>query len=157
MCIRDRVLTLSPDATVEEAIGMLEEYHISGAPVVDSFGHLLGVLSASDVARREHVSEGRLAAERAEYNLAATQNDDGWVDEEAFSNQEDYNPETLGRESVRNWMTPAVVSAKPDDTLKAVCRLMVERSIHRVLVVEASALRGIVSAFDVVRHVAERA
>src|SRR5689334_3638095 len=43
------VVRLDADAPIESAIEMLDENEISGAPVTDGSGHLLGVLSARDV------------------------------------------------------------------------------------------------------------
>jgi CBS domain-containing protein len=43
------VKTLSPETTLREAAALLAEYNISGAPVVDSTGHVIGMLSESDL------------------------------------------------------------------------------------------------------------
>src|SRR5688500_9831589 len=51
-------ITLSPDTTVEEAIGVLVERGIEGAPVVDDQGRLVGLLDDDDLI----VSEARLHA-----------------------------------------------------------------------------------------------
>ena len=45
----------------------------------------------------------------------------------------------------------------PQDPLPAVARLMRDRRIHRVLVLEGERLVGMVSSFDIVRAVAEQA
>lgn len=39
------VMTIGPDATVEEAVGKLLKYRISGVPIIDSNGQLLGIVS----------------------------------------------------------------------------------------------------------------
>jgi CBS domain-containing protein len=41
----DRVISIRPDTTVEEAIRALVKHNISGAPVVDDEGALVGVIS----------------------------------------------------------------------------------------------------------------
>lgn len=43
-----RVITLSPDQSVHDAIRVLLEHKISGAPVVDDTGQLKGMFSESD-------------------------------------------------------------------------------------------------------------
>ena len=40
-----QVITISPDATVEEAIHLLLDHQISSAPVVDADGRLVGIVS----------------------------------------------------------------------------------------------------------------
>jgi len=150
------VLSLRADATVDEAIGLLEEYHVSGAPVLDGGGQLIGVLSATDIARREHVAEGRIGS-RSEYFMANPLEEEAeswsWEEDEQFLH-EDYNPETLGQARVRDWMNPSIVSVQEEASLTEVCRLMVQENIHRVLVVEDGTLKGIISTFDVVRYLA---
>jgi CBS domain-containing protein len=42
------LIRFSPDMEVLEAVGMLVENRISGGPVIDRFGNLVGVLSETD-------------------------------------------------------------------------------------------------------------
>ncbi len=51
-------ITLQPDTTVEDAVGLLVERGIGGAPVVDADGRLVGLLDDDDLI----VSEARLHA-----------------------------------------------------------------------------------------------
>jgi len=149
--MRCEVITLLSTAKIIEAVETFEEYKIGGAPVVDGAGNLIGVLTASDLARKEHLVEGRLATARSEYYLADP------LDDEEFSGEDyatDYNPDTLGPETVQDWMTPTLITVGSEATLKEVCKLMVAESIHRLLVVDEGKLVGIVTTFDVVRHVA---
>jgi CBS domain-containing protein len=149
--MQKKVVTLASDTPVEAAIRTLEECNISGAPVVDPLDNLVGVLSRQDVVRAAHVRDDRMGSARGEYYLMDPLED---YDEEFFS-KEDYSPEVLGREVVRDWMNPEIISVEPDAGLAEVCRCMVSRNIHRVLVVEDDALKGIVSTFDVVRYLAQ--
>ncbi len=43
------VRTTSPDASVREAIQLLLEHKIGGAPIVDSFGHLVSIVTEGDL------------------------------------------------------------------------------------------------------------
>ena len=45
-------ITIGPDASVIELAGLLSKHHISGVPVVDDQGRLLGVASEADVIER---------------------------------------------------------------------------------------------------------
>jgi CBS domain-containing protein len=145
------VIKLGADERVETAVALFEEYHVGGAPVVDSAGTLLGFLSAHDVARSEHVERGRIVPERGDYGIGGDEADDG----ETYFSKADYSPEVLEGGMVKDWMNPAVISLPPSASLKELCQVMVSESIHRVLIVESKSLRGIVSTFDVVRHLAE--
>ena len=149
--MRTDLLTLRAEDSVESAVDLFEEYHVSGAPVVDAAGRPLGVLSASDITRREHVREGRLAAERSGglADIFDEELEGADIEGELF-NREDYSPDLLGRVRIGEWMSQGVVAVAPDATLAEICRIMTEESIHRVFVVEGGRLRGVVSTFDVV-------
>jgi CBS domain-containing protein len=45
------LITLDPDQEINKAMGILLEHRISGAPVLDGEGHLVGVLSKKDCLR----------------------------------------------------------------------------------------------------------
>jgi len=49
--MRRRLVTLTPEMTVAEAAAVLVKNRVSGAPVVDRHGHLLGLLSEFDCLR----------------------------------------------------------------------------------------------------------
>ena len=62
------------------------------------------------------------------------------------------SPETL----VRDLMTPAVFSVRPDDSARQVVEQMIGLNVHQIYVVDREGiLVGVISAFDVVRHLAE--
>ena len=42
-------VTIRPDRPVREALGVMERYHISGVPVVDEGGHLVGIITNRDL------------------------------------------------------------------------------------------------------------
>ena len=44
-----RVISVSPEATVQEALGLFVEHNIGSLPVVDSTGRLIGIFSERDV------------------------------------------------------------------------------------------------------------
>jgi len=50
------VATLSPDTDILDAVGFLLERKVTGAPVVDKAGHLVGILTEKDCLRL--VAEG---------------------------------------------------------------------------------------------------
>ena len=47
-CMTAQVITISPDIAVVKAIGILLQNDITAAPIVDSDGNIVGILSESD-------------------------------------------------------------------------------------------------------------
>lgn len=154
--MRTEVACLSPEDTIESALQSFEELRISGAPVVDGAGRMVGVLTLSDVARPEHTSGDRLETAPREFDLA--EESEGAGDElpgEVFFAKEDYSVEVRGRELVSDWMAEEVLSVRPDAPLSEVCEAMVNQGIHRLFVTQGDKLVGVVSSFDVMRAVAQ--
>ena len=138
-----RLTTTDP---VKEAVGVLEEYRIGGAPVFDEGGKLVGFFTLTDVARSEHFHGESLGERQPDFDIDV---------EDPGLGREDYSPDVLGRELVQDWMNPSVIYVGPDASLSEVCRTMVSEHIHRVVVIDGNKLCGILSSFDVVRFLAE--
>lgn len=152
--MRADVLTLRPDDTIRSAAEHLEDLGVSGAPVVDVTGRLLGVLTTTDIARSEHVDREGVStrppvreAEMAEGMLDATDDDEVYP-------TEDFADRVVGRLLVSDWMTPRVLQVSPDATIAEVARRMLDDGVHRVFVTERERLVGVVSTQDLVRLLA---
>ena len=50
-----QVVTVTPDATIEEAARLMLEHRISGLPVTDSDAAVLGILTEGDLLRRAEI------------------------------------------------------------------------------------------------------
>ena len=57
--MQQNVRTVTGDANVAEVVLSLADAHVSGMPVVDRVGRMIGVVSASDVLLAEAEAEGR--------------------------------------------------------------------------------------------------
>jgi len=154
--MRTDVARLEASAPVTDAIRMLEDLEITGAPVVDAAGRIVGVLSARDVTRSEHVSAGRLAPQRGEFSMSSPleEEEDEEAGEDLILAKEDFSPGMLNEDTVADWMNTNVVTVDPEDSLKTVCRRMLAEHVHRVIVAKQQKLEGIITSFDLVRLVA---
>ena len=148
------ILTLAEDAPLKEAIAALEDYRISGAPVVNVEGRCVGVFSVSDLLRRGvEVDEGETPTSGAYFAGDPFSDDPGeWFEKGS------YDDVLLGPDTVGQWMSTDVQSVSSEELLPEICKTMARERIHRVLVMDGEKLLGIISSFDVVRFVAgERA
>lgn len=131
------VVSLCPDASVVDAVHTLERHAISGAPVVDEGGRLLGVVSYKDLARALDPTEH---ADGADFYLrwpAATATYNRIVGSDRY---------TVGDLIERD---PITVDASAP--LDGVARAMLAHRVHRVIVTEDERLAGVISALDFVR------
>jgi CBS domain-containing protein len=152
-----RVATLSPNESIESAMRTFSEARISGAPVIDAEGRIVGVLSVSDVARSERFEYDEPSVDGAVYDMADPLDedlDDDRDPEEVFFLKEEYS--IAPGVTVADRMTREAVCVAPETTLEQLSEVMVSQRIHRVLVTRGAELLGVVSSFDVVRAVAGR-
>lgn len=155
--MRTEVTTLSPEDTIESALATFEDQRIGGAPVTDGNGRLAGVLTFSDVARTEHLSQDRIRTQRGSFDMSeesGAERTDEADPNDVFYVKEDYSPQLLGPELVGDWMTREVISVDPEARLDEVCAAMVNQHIHRVFVTQDRKLLGVISSFDIVRCLA---
>ena len=128
------VVSAAPDMTIRDAMELLSERHVSGAPVVDG-GKVVGVFSASD-----------LLAFLADLNDTTPS---------LTFRRRRGRTAPLEDVTVDEVMTRKVESLPPDCSVDEAAILMGEKQIHRVLVMQGDVLLGIVSTFDVAKAVAE--
>lgn len=134
------VATVTPDTRIEELCDLLREQKITGAPVVDSEGRLVGIVSKDDVLFRGRAG-GSDPRQTPDIKQLFTS---GFVG---------FDQAGGGPSDVGQIMTRGVISAPEDATVEDLCRLMWDRRIHRVPIVRGVVLVGIVSALDVCRAV----
>jgi CBS domain-containing protein len=161
------VATVSPEMTIRELARFWDERGISGAPVRDLSGKILGVVSATDLVRfaaelpgaadRIDAADPDFPPEEVEeegddaswYYFLAREAPDLYVGMRDGLPDEAYDEFT-----VRDIMTPVVFSVRPRTTLPELARFLLRARIHRALVMERGRLVGIVTTFDVLRAVA---
>ena len=136
-----KVLTAGSDWTLAELKTFLLEHSISGAPVVDAHGKLVGVVSATDVMRSEDTPE------MTEGGYFATSLDRPLGEEELSSLIIEGAPPQI----VGDVMTPVVFQIAADAPVDEAADTMARGRIHRIVVTEGDAVVGIVTALDLVR------
>ena len=138
------VLTVMPSTPLPEAVKLLVDRRISGLPVVDDAGTLVGILSEADLMWREK------GLEQPPYMMFL-----GGVI--YFQNPLTYDRDlhkALGQ-TVGEVMTPHAVSIFSDTPLPEAARIMHDKKIHRLPVVdENNHPIGIITESDIVRAIA---
>ena len=142
--MQSKVMTVAASTPLAEVANLLDEHSISGLPVTDEAGHIVGVVSVRDLLER--YSEDRPAGGGDFYGAVAGDDDAAQRGVEAVIGTEDTAAEV---------MTGQVHAVDQDATLPEVARRMVELGVHRVLVREGKRHVGLLSTFDILRGVAE--
>jgi CBS domain-containing protein len=139
------VITIGPDATVRELADLLAQHEISGVPVVDAAGALVGI-----------VTEGDVILQDAELHFPHyVQFLDGVIYLESVRKFEERFRKTFGNK-VRDVMSTEVVTVEPGSSIHELTTLMADNNINRLPVVEDGRLVGIITRGDIVRAIAQR-
>jgi CBS domain-containing protein len=124
------VITVAPEASVKDAAQALISHSISALPVVDSAGHLVGIVSEADLISMETRPDPRTQATPL--------------------------PPTAGSAplKVADVMTREVITVPSDSEVAQAARIMIEADIKRVPVVRGKRVVGIVSRRDLIKVIA---
>ena len=131
------VVTVPNDLPLAEVADLFKERCISGAPVVDETGTVLGVVSQTDLMLANRAG---VAAEVSSFHV---------------------EPEGLGvtavevqSASAESVMTPGAIAIDEKTTVAEAAKAMLERHIHRVLVTRDGKLAGIITTMDLLKVLA---
>lgn len=134
------VITIAPDAPVIEAIKTMLSHHISGLPVVDAAGRLVGIVSEGDFVRRSELGTEKKGGRWLGLLVGA--------DRTAF----DFARQN-GRK-VNQVMSTAPITIDEDTSLEQIVRLMEARGVKRLPVMRQEQLVGMVTRADFLSAIA---
>ena len=123
--MQTEVQTAAPDASLDDASRIMADAHVSGLPVVDRRGRLVGVISTTDILASEEEAEDP-ATRVALYQETP----------------------------VQDLMTPRPVTIGPEAQLKEAAQQLLYADVHRLFVVDGDRLVGVISTTDIVRAMA---
>jgi CBS domain-containing protein len=139
------VLVAAPEMTVQAAAKLLAENHISGMPVVDTGGGVIGMISEGDLLhRREIDTDAEAGGQRRSW----------WLDFLASTRELAGTYVKENARTVRDVMSDRVVSVAEDATVAEIANLLERRRIKRVPVMRHGKLVGIVSRSNLIRALA---
>ncbi len=130
-------LSVTPQTAIVEAARTMLQNRISGLPVIDGDGKVVGVVTEGDLLRRAETGTERHRSRWLEFLLGPGRLAGDYVDAHA--------------RKVGEVMTSEVAVVSPTDELSDVVQLMEKRRIKRVPVIDNGKLVGIVSRSDLVR------
>jgi CBS domain-containing protein len=139
MNVRDamtpRIISIATDAPITQAMRLMLQNRISGLPVVDGKGELVGMVTEGDFLRRGEIGTQRQRARWLEFLIGPGRLADEYV-------------RARGRK-VEDVMTREPVTVTEDTPLDEVVRLMERHRIKRLPVVRGDQLVGIVTRANI--------
>lgn len=133
MLVRDRMtpnpITITPDASVPDALRLMREKKIRRLPVVNSHGRLVGIVSDKDLL---HASPSP-ATSLAVWEI----------------------PELLSKLKIEKVMTHEVITVTEDTPLEEAARTMADHAIGGLPVMHGEALTGIITETDLFKILLE--
>lgn len=145
------VMRVREDMTVVELAAFLTDQEISGAPVEDEHGKLVGVVSLTDIVRAAS-SGGERYAHDHDPNFYVR----GWEEQIEVEDLESLHFDDEGL-VVRDIMTPSVFAIEADTPVGQVASSMMDSHLHRMLVVQQDEVVGIISTSDMLQLLADYA
>jgi CBS-domain-containing membrane protein len=126
------VAVVNPATGFKEAVELLVKRNVSGLPVLDEAGSLVGVVTEADLMSKEAFGEKLRPIEAV---LGFVNGDHHWSAKAAAL-------------TVGDLMTATPVTAGPQEDVRTAARRMLDRGLKRLPVVEDGRLVGIVSRHD---------
>lgn len=136
-----RVLAIQEDDLAQHAVEIMADNNISGLPVVNGKGELVGIVTERDL----------LLIEQKEPPVMKTALYGMWITPLHLIQQD---AEWRGLK-VEDVMTRKVVTFGPEDGAMDIAKVMHDKGINRVPIVDGGAIVGIISRRDIIRALAE--
>jgi CBS domain-containing protein len=130
------LVTVGENETIRELVKVFTDGNVLGVPVIDDDGYVVGVVSSTDVLKKE--------SSHNFYYAPFMQNSESILFEDA----------KFFDEKVSSIMTKELFTILPDETVAKMAKEMYEKKIHRLLVTDYEKLIGIVSTFDALKLLA---
>ncbi len=134
------VITVTPDTPLRELAEILSEKHINGVPVVDDQGRVLGVVSETDLVNQNkplHIPTVFVILD------SVIPMENPWRLEKEFKR--------ITATTVEDIYSRPAVCVTPDSDLSEAARLMADRKLYTLPVVQGGKLVGVVGKADVIR------
>ena len=137
------VISVTPDTKVADAANTMLQKHISGLPVIDATGQLVGIVSEGDFIRRSEIGTQRKRGRFLKFILGPGKAAADFVHEHGSR--------------VDEIMTTQPLTITEDTPLEEIVELMEKHNIKRLPVMRADKVVGIVSRSNLLQAVASLA
>ncbi len=134
------VITVTVSTTVEDLARVLVEHKISGTPVVDDKGDLIGIVTENDLIRKN----------KKFHIPTIVRLYDAFIMLESKSKIEQEIKE-MAAVTVADIYRKDVVTVNEDTPVDEIATIMSEKGLHLVPVVEGRKIKGIIGKIDIIK------
>jgi CBS domain-containing protein len=143
------VLRVKEDMTVHELATFLTENEITGAPVENNTGKLVGVVSVWDIALTE-AEQATIEVEHSNSSLYSGVKKRLNREEALTLHMEDEGMQ------VKDIMTPVAYTVPEDTPVGEIAKTMIAGRVHRLLVTKNNHMVGIVTTMDLLKIIVKK-
>lgn len=137
------VITVNSATTIDELARLLIENKISGAPVLDDNGDLIGIVTENDL-----ISQNKRLHIPTIVRLF-----DAFIMLESPSKIEK-ELRKMSATTVNDICSKKVITVTEDTSLEEVATIMSEKKVHLLPVVEGNKIKGIIGKIDLIKGIA---
>lgn len=134
------VITTGLSTTTEELARILVEHRISGTPVVNDKGELLGVVTENDLIRKN--KRFHIPTVVRLFDAFIMLQSQSMIEEEI---------KAMAAVTVGDMYTKDVITVTPDTMVDEIATIMSEKNTHLIPVVDGKKLKGIIGKIDIIK------
>ncbi|HLX15626.1 MAG TPA: CBS domain-containing protein [Bradyrhizobium sp.] len=138
------VISVTPETTIVEAANTMLQKHVSGLPVLDANGKLVGIISEGDFIRRSEIGTQRKRGRFLKFILGPGKEASDFVHEH-------------GRKVSEIMTTEPLLTAGEETPLEEIVALMEKNNVKRLPVIRQDKVVGIVTRSNLLQAVASLA
>jgi CBS domain-containing protein len=152
MKIRDimvkNVVSLKPTDTVKDAFEKFHENNISGCPVVNDKGEVIGMFTETDLLKSLNKYQREFRMIYPPYIPIGISFVETKKQKKVMSTLQE-----IGNTEIEKVMRSSIITVSADESIEHALQLMVENSINRLPVVKSNKLVGIITRGDVIKGI----
>lgn len=134
------VITISASKTIEELARILVEHKISGTPVVDEKGELIGIVTENDLVRKN----------KRFHIPTIVRLFDAFIMLESRSRIEQ-EIKDMAAVTVGDIYRKEIVTVTEDTLVDEIATTMSEKNVHLIPVVDGKTIKGIIGKIDIIK------
>mgnify|MGYP001576788584 CR=1 FL=1 len=138
------VITVKPSTTIEELSKKLMEHNISGVPVVNDEGDLLGIVTENDLISRN--KRLHIPTVMRLFDAFIVLESPGKIEKEI---------KKMTATTVGEICTKKVMTVTEDTAVEDIATIMSEKKVHLIPVVVGKKIRGIIGKIDLIKGIAK--